>query len=497
MSKTPKSISDTNINFKEMRKDKHDFSGGINIKTDQWSNWGIRDSIQVKLKWNWLNDENNLIMQIHDKQALRDEKNPDENHVYYVHLEDPFKNKGEEYDFAIKEINITGSYPPEKRRHLIKEVNDKTGLLGKQERNTNAYYVLKQIMPALVLINKLGAELSESDFYEIQEKKYLPEIEKNAGIKCYGILPETLMRVNKFHAPYTYFFDEGEKMYLLKAVGFINMYSAKQAKKADKRLISFKEKLFISSNVFVSIDRIYNNSVKKLQEKDAKHTLTRHFKYDKNRLYAIGMKLFDAKKYDASIEYFKGAVKLDPFFEPAWIKFGETYGILKQWENGVPPLNKAIDINPFNPTSYDYRGSILLMQGFVNDAYNDLKQAILLDNKGSGHYNMLALICIAMDNNTEALKHYSSAIKYSLRKKGELYAKRAVVCYNLALYEDCITDCDAGLKLNPGNEKAIEMRKKALNKTNITKNPIISFKPNYDPKKLIKDIMSDIFPNKK
>lgn len=467
MSKSQKNIRDLNIDLKTTRFKKASFSSGIiDIEENKWSNWVVSGNKKTKIKWNWLNDENNVIMQIHDKQALPDEKNPDDNYVYYVHLQNMLRDsKG--YDFEIKEKKFT-NLSPERKLQLLKEVNQEMGLPGNYDnfKNDTNRYLLIRMLPALELINQLGIELTESNFYEIKDISILPETEVRAGIKCFGILPETLSKVNKFHAPYTYFFDEIDKNYLINAVGFINTYSSQLAQKSHKKFNSFNEKLFFLSHIFADIDRAYNNSEVEISKQEPSHKIKKYFKYDKNRLLEIGMKMFDAKKYNVSIEYLTKAVKQDPFFEQAWFKLGESFLLEHEWDKAMTALNKAIDLVPQNPKSYYCRGGVFLVKKRYTSAYNDLQQAILLDYEDPGSHSMLAVICIETNNYTEALEHYENAIKLSVRKKDIYLVRRSALYFKMALYEECLADCNTALELNIGNRDAMKMKNKCQSMLN-------------------------------
>jgi tetratricopeptide (TPR) repeat protein len=429
------------------------------LPENTWSDWVQYDDKKLMVKWNYYNDSN-FVIQIHDKQALNDDTDPNNNHIYYTHLQNIIKKDEKGYNYKIKCFKFSNVLR-EKRKKLILEVHKEIGTdknKAKDDRDTH-HYLLKSLIPALKLLNELGIELKETDFYLIEDKFIIEEANLEKEFKYYGIKPETLVRANKYHEPYTFFMNEVDLNYLLKAVGFIYMYSDEIASKSGKKLTSFKERLFLLGNMFADISRLYSKENPDEIKDELSHKIKRIFPQDMNRSFEMGMLLFDASKYELSIKYFTKALKTDRYYEPALHNMGVAFCLLSRSLDCFSALSDAIVVNPFRADNYYWRAISSFKEGFFLDAIEDLQEAIAINDKFPAYYTLMAEVYCQLENRDEALSLLDKAI--NLKKDPKYYIKRAKLLFELSCYEDCIDDCNKALKLSPGLSEAKQLKSDA------------------------------------
>lgn len=431
-----------------------------NLEKNQWSEWTIVKGKQIKVKWDWHNKDD-LIIKIYKKLSLISVNNPGVNYVYYKYLHNPNEIEQNCYNFALQEIKIT-NLSPEKRRKLISEATKETGIDPKKNEKIIENYALRKTLPNLLLLNDLGVELTQDDFYKVKDISIISDVEQVEGVQYFGIIPETLVKANKYYAPYTYFFDSINKKYLLEAVRIVNSISEDLTDKKNKNKSSFREKLFLINDLISDIDKAYQYNKPNADKTDKKHTIKRLFHQSAEKLFISGMNMIVTKQYNAGIDYFRQAIRIDCFFYPAWYKMGVAYFNLRDWNSALKSVNKSIDINPFFADSFFYRGLIFTALHKFKDAYNDLNQAIYLDNNNSDFYSTLAMICTFMLHYDEAKDNLNTAITIS--KSSKHFLQRAKIYYTLEQYNECISDCKDAICLDNEKEEALGLIIKAVEK---------------------------------
>ena len=75
--------------------------------------------------------------------------------------------------------------------------------------------------------------------------------------------------------------------------------------------------------------------------------------------YWQGRSLWNLKKYEEAIIYYKKATELNPEYTDCWYWQGQTLGILKKYEEAIVCYQKATELNPDNASHWYGQGLAL------------------------------------------------------------------------------------------------------------------------------------------
>lgn len=92
-------------------------------------------------------------------------------------------------------------------------------------------------------------------------------------------------------------------------------------------------------------------------------------------------------EFEAAVELLNDAIKLNNEFWQAYYHRGNTYGALKNYQNAVSDISKALDINPGYGAGYFVRGATYVMGlGNIEKGCEDFQKAVSLGYEKAGEY---------------------------------------------------------------------------------------------------------------
>ena len=129
---------------------------------------------------------------------------------------------------------------------------------------------------------------------------------------------------------------------------------------------------------------------------------------------------------------------------------------LSNFESALKDFNSAIELNPAMLMAYGYRGMCHYMLRNFNIAINDLSIGIESGELGNELYLFRGVSKSNLYNFTSALEDINT---YLIRSKSEkelfeVYIQRAIIFYNLNLYNDALKDLNMSIELNPSSSAA-------------------------------------------
>jgi len=130
-------------------------------------------------------------------------------------------------------------------------------------------------------------------------------------------------------------------------------------------------------------------------------------------------------------------------------------------EQMLNALNKLIEENPKDISSYTNRGLLYLSRGKYENAIDDFNEIIKLNPKGTDGYLYRGLVFISMSEYEDALSDFDYLLKINDKSK-EGYIGRALSYYGMGKYDEAITDNEAAIKIGPGDQLGYVNLSKAL-----------------------------------
>ena len=131
---------------------------------------------------------------------------------------------------------------------------------------------------------------------------------------------------------------------------------------------------------------------------------------------------FASNKTRYSKDMLEAAVKKFPTKTEALLKLAELFFIVKQYENSLSYINKALKIDENIAKAYYLKGSVYKESGDTTKAISSMETAVEQDNKYFEAYLDLGLMQ-AVRKNPIAFEYYDNALRIKPGSEDALYAK--------------------------------------------------------------------------
>jgi predicted O-linked N-acetylglucosamine transferase (SPINDLY family) len=126
---------------------------------------------------------------------------------------------------------------------------------------------------------------------------------------------------------------------------------------------------------------------------------------------------------------------------------------LKQFEEAIVWLNKAISINPNNHSVFNNLGVCYKELKKYNEALNNFQNAIKIKSDYAEAYNNLAIIYKSLENYEEAIKNYNKSIKLK-PEYAESYNNLGIIYLNQEKFDAAKDLFEQAIKIKPNYAEA-------------------------------------------
>jgi len=163
------------------------------------------------------------------------------------------------------------------------------------------------------------------------------------------------------------------------------------------------------------------------------------------------------KRYEEALHDFNQAIKLDPKYSRAITRRGETYQSMKRYEEALQDFNQAIELDPKDTWAIAHRGQTYQSMERYEEALQDFNQAIELDPKNVRAIAFRGLTYRLMKRDEEALQDFNQLIEldpkydWAIALRGQMYR-------SMKRYEEALQDFNQAIEIDPKNVRAITNR---------------------------------------
>ena len=162
--------------------------------------------------------------------------------------------------------------------------------------------------------------------------------------------------------------------------------------------------------------------------------------------YEAGLKLESEGKLREAIAEYDEAIRLEPYFAPAYNNRGIAYARLGQIERAVLDYDEAIRLNPYYALAYSNRGNAYISLGQFELAVQDLDEAIRLEPNFAKTYNNRGTAYNRLGQHQRAIQDFNEAISLD-PENAQSYAVRALAYTSLNMDTEAEQDFDSAVKL--------------------------------------------------
>lgn len=192
---------------------------------------------------------------------------------------------------------------------------------------------------------------------------------------------------------------------------------------------------------------------------------------------------FANNKTRYSKETLEATVKKFPDNTEALLKLGELYYLVRQYENAITNINKALKIDENMANAYYLKGSVFKEMGDTAKAISSLQTAIEQDNKFFDAFVDAGLLYAARKNPL-AFEYFENALRLRPGNENVMFAKAKLLQdmnkteESIALYKQILTKNSANTDVLY-NLGAISLNKKNINEAIDYFSKAIAVDPNY------------------
>jgi serine/threonine protein kinase/tetratricopeptide (TPR) repeat protein len=144
--------------------------------------------------------------------------------------------------------------------------------------------------------------------------------------------------------------------------------TAKAVKYSDK--VSQKEKYYIKSWE-ANISGNYNQGIKELEK------IVERYPDEKFAFFMIGEIYYgDLRQFEEAVRYLSKAIEIDPLYKPAYNTLAYVYNNMGDFDKSIWAINKYISLAPDEANPYDSRADLYAYNGKLDQAIESYKKAL-------------------------------------------------------------------------------------------------------------------------
>ena len=177
-----------------------------------------------------------------------------------------------------------------------------------------------------------------------------------------------------------------------------------------------------------------------------------------NQKVEEGWKLYVQKDFNGALRLFGEAVQLNPDNAGAYFGRGTTYNDLRQYEQGIQDLSKALELNPnLHSNVYNNRGYAYNALRQNERAIQDFNKALELNPQNDLAYNNRGIAYQGLNQYERSIQDFNKAVE--LNPNNFLaYYNRGIAYFNSGQNERAIADFDRAVEINPNLAAAYNNR---------------------------------------
>lgn len=162
---------------------------------------------------------------------------------------------------------------------------------------------------------------------------------------------------------------------------------------------------------------------------------------------------FATNKTRLSKETLEATVKKFPDNTEALLKLGELFYLVRQYENAITHINKALKVDENMANAYYLKGSVFKEMGDTSKAISSLQTAIEQDIKFFDAFVDIGILYAARKNPL-AFEYYDNALRLKPGNENVLFAK-AKLLQDLNKTDEAVAGYKSILAVNKSNENAL------------------------------------------
>jgi len=302
------------------------------------------------------------------------------------------------------------------------------------------------------VVDKLSAQIKEDLSLPEQAKKELDRAVADVTThspEAYRFYLEGLDYYNKVY------FTEAEKSFekaleidstfamaysrlaLLKSGSEQKKLIAKAAEYSDK--VSQKEKYYIK----VLEADAFGNVAQCLKEL---RKLTERYPEEKEAFLWLGIDYYELRQFDEAVRYLNRAIKIDPLFKLAYNMLAYTYDQMGDFEKSIWAINEYISIAPNEANPYDSRADLYAYNGKIDQAIESYSRALEIKPDFYASLAKLGHMYLFKKEHAKAescYKELSSSSEKDTRSAGRTYL--ALIPLYRGKLEDALEILDDGI----------------------------------------------------
>jgi len=171
-----------------------------------------------------------------------------------------------------------------------------------------------------------------------------------------------------------------------------------------------------------------------------------------------GLSSLQKKDYTSAVTNFSKAIELSPFEITSYYNRGIAFFKSGKEKEADEDFDKVIVMDPRMSSAYVYRGLCRERLGKYKDALNDYTKALELKPNDAAIHNNIAYLYVSANHENfrdkaKALEHSKKAAELSKEKNAEILDTLAIAYFRNGQIKEAIETENKALKLEPYNDE--------------------------------------------
>ncbi|HKG23480.1 MAG TPA: tetratricopeptide repeat protein, partial [Blastocatellia bacterium] len=162
----------------------------------------------------------------------------------------------------------------------------------------------------------------------------------------------------------------------------------------------------------------------------------------------LALAAYDEKRYEDALRELDRALNINPENPSAWNNRGVTLGKLNRYEGALESYDCALNINPENPSVWYNRGIALRKLNRYEEALESYDRALNINPENPSAWNNRGFVLDDLNRYEEALESYDRALSIDPEDHSAWY-NRGVTLGNISRYEEALESYDRALSIDP------------------------------------------------
>jgi tetratricopeptide (TPR) repeat protein len=170
--------------------------------------------------------------------------------------------------------------------------------------------------------------------------------------------------------------------------------------------------------------------------------------YYMSACYNLGLARMEQGRLEEAMRSFLDALRIKPGDESVLFSRGVLFARMGRWDEAIGDYRSAVKKDPYNAALHNNLGVVLINLKRRDEAIQEYQEAIRLNPEHAGAHNNLAMLLIGKGQTNEGIAHFRQAILYQ-PSYAHAHYQLGLVLQNLGRADEALYHMTEAKRINP------------------------------------------------